>query len=48
MLAEGYAYMDEGYVDEDADVMGKLAKFFGFGKGKKEEELPTEQEETDK
>ena len=25
-------YADQGYVDEDADVMGKMANFFGFGK----------------
>lgn len=25
-------YADQGYVDEDADVMGKLASFFGGGK----------------
>lgn len=26
------AYTDEGYEDPDADVMGKLARFFGGGK----------------
>ena len=30
----GYAYMDEGYVDEDADVMRKIGSFFGFGRKK--------------
>ena len=29
-------YADQGYVDEDADVMGKLSDFFGGGKKKKE------------
>ena len=28
-------YAERGYVDEDADVMGKISKFFGFGKKKK-------------
>ena len=27
-------YLDEGFVDEDADVMGKLGKLFGGGKKK--------------
>ena len=31
-------YADQGYVDEDADVMGKLSNFFGGGKKKKEAE----------
>mmetsp|Transcript_15620 Transcript_15620/g.32396 ORF Transcript_15620/g.32396 Transcript_15620/m.32396 type:complete len:257 (+) Transcript_15620:49-819(+) len=31
-------YADQGYVDEDADVMGKLSDFFGGGKKKKEAE----------
>uniref|UniRef100_A0A7S2CPV8 Uncharacterized protein n=1 Tax=Octactis speculum TaxID=3111310 RepID=A0A7S2CPV8_9STRA len=30
-------YFEEGYVDEDADVMGKMSRFFGGGK--KEENL---------
>lgn len=30
-------YADQGYVDEDADVMGKIAGFFGGNKKKKEE-----------
>jgi hypothetical protein len=29
-------YADQGYVDEDSDVMGKLSDFFGGGKKKKE------------
>jgi len=29
-------YADQGYVDEDADVMGKLSDFFGGNKKKKE------------
>jgi hypothetical protein len=28
-------YADQGYVDEDADVMGKLGNFFGGGASKK-------------
>eukprot|EP00559_Dactyliosolen_fragilissimus_P001036 CAMPEP_0184860530 /NCGR_PEP_ID=MMETSP0580-20130426/5401_1 /TAXON_ID=1118495 /ORGANISM="Dactyliosolen fragilissimus" /LENGTH=224 /DNA_ID=CAMNT_0027357669 /DNA_START=28 /DNA_END=702 /DNA_ORIENTATION=- len=33
-------YADQGYVDEDADVMGKIGNFFsGGGKKKKEEEV---------
>eukprot|EP00551_Chaetoceros_affinis_P016814 CAMPEP_0203702380 /NCGR_PEP_ID=MMETSP0091-20130426/39163_1 /ASSEMBLY_ACC=CAM_ASM_001089 /TAXON_ID=426623 /ORGANISM="Chaetoceros affinis, Strain CCMP159" /LENGTH=228 /DNA_ID=CAMNT_0050576503 /DNA_START=6 /DNA_END=693 /DNA_ORIENTATION=+ len=31
-------YADQGYVDEDADVMGKIGNFFSGGKKKKEEE----------
>lgn len=27
-------YADQGYVDDDADVMGKIGKFFGGGKNK--------------
>lgn len=27
-------YADQGYVDEDADVMGKISSFFGGGKKK--------------
>lgn len=30
-------YADQGYVDEDADVMGKITGFFGGNKKKKEE-----------
>ena len=33
-------YADQGYVDEDADVMGKIGNFFSGGKKKKEEEPP--------
>jgi len=29
-------YADQGYIDEDADVMGKLSDFFGGNKKKKE------------
>jgi len=29
-------YADQGYVDEDADVMGKMSNFFGGNKKKKE------------
>mmetsp|Transcript_27932 Transcript_27932/g.41237 ORF Transcript_27932/g.41237 Transcript_27932/m.41237 type:complete len:213 (+) Transcript_27932:1-639(+) len=32
-------YADQGYVDEDADVMGKISNFFGGGKKKKEEKI---------
>jgi hypothetical protein len=32
-------YADQGYVDEDADVMAKIGSFFG-GKKKKEEPPP--------
>jgi hypothetical protein len=28
-------YADQGYVDEDSDVMGKLGNFFGGGNKKK-------------
>ena len=31
-------YADQGYVDDDADLMGKMASFFGGGKKKKEPE----------
>jgi hypothetical protein len=31
-------YADQGYVDEDADVMGKISGFFGGNKKKKAEE----------
>lgn len=32
----GYAYMEEGYVDEDADFMGNIGRFFGFGRKKED------------
>ena len=32
-------YADQGYIDDDADVMGKIGNFFG-GKKKKAEEPP--------
>jgi hypothetical protein len=32
-------YADQGYVDEDADVMGKMASFFG-GANKKKKDTP--------
>ena len=34
-------YVDQGYEDPEADVMGKLMNFFGGGK-KKEEDAPEE------
>lgn len=33
-------YADQGYVDEDADVMGKIGKFFSGGGGKKDNKVP--------
>lgn len=33
-------YADQGYVDEDADVMGKIGSFFSGGKKKEKEEPP--------
>lgn len=36
-------YAEQGYVDEDADVMKKLGDFFGGGKKKKKEEPPSEE-----
>ena len=33
-------YADQGYVDEDADVMGKISNFFGGGKKKVEPPPP--------
>jgi hypothetical protein len=37
-------YADQGYVDEDSDVMGKLGAFFGGGKKKSEEKkLPAKE-----
>lgn len=41
-------YADQGYVDEDADVMGKLASFFGGGKKKTEPQPEQEEEEPPK
>ena len=41
-------YADQGYVDDDSDVMGKLASFFGGGNKKKQEEPVVEPEETKK
>ena len=38
-------YADQGYVDEDADVMGKLGNLFGFGKKKQEEPVEAVPEE---
>lgn len=32
-------YADQGYVDDDADVMGKLAGFFGGNNNKKKKEV---------
>lgn len=37
-------YVDQGYVDPEADVMGKLVKFFK-GEDKKEEEPPQKEEQ---
>ena len=34
-------YADQGYVDEDADVMGKIGDFFSGGKKKKVEPPPS-------
>lgn len=34
-------YADQGYVDEDADVMGKMASFFSGGNKKKSTPAPT-------
>jgi hypothetical protein len=31
-------YADQGYVDDEADVMGKIAGFFGGGNKKKSKE----------
>lgn len=36
-------YADQGYVDEDADVMGKLGRMFGGGKKKEKVEEPVEE-----
>ena len=40
-------YADQGYVDEDADVMGKMANFFGGGK-KKETKAQAKKEDPPK
>jgi len=39
-------YAEQGYVDEDADVMGKIGSFFGGGKkkAKEQEKLPQKEE----
>jgi hypothetical protein len=39
-------YAEQGYVDESADVMGKLASFFGGNKKKKEPEPEPMEEPT--
>ena len=36
-------YAEQGYVDEDADVMGKLANFFSGGKKKEESQVVEEE-----
>ena len=36
-------YADQGYVDDDADVMGKLTSFFGGGKKKESKPEPKEE-----
>jgi hypothetical protein len=36
-------YADQGYVDDDADFMGKLGNMFGGGKNKKKKEEPKKQ-----
>jgi hypothetical protein len=41
-------YADQGYVDEDADVMGKLAGFFGGNKKKVEPPKPPAKKEAPK
>jgi hypothetical protein len=33
-------YADQGYVDDDADVMGKLSSMFGGGKNNKKNTSP--------
>jgi hypothetical protein len=38
-------YAEQGYVDEDADVMGKLTSFFGGGKKKTKEQPDVEEED---
>ena len=37
-------YADQGYVDEDADIMGKFSSFFGGKKEKKQEPVPEPEE----
>jgi hypothetical protein len=37
-------YADQGYVDEDADVMGKLSSFFSGGKKKEAPPAPVKEE----
>jgi len=41
-------YAEQGYVDEDADVMGKISSFFGGGKKKKAPEPEPEPEKPKK
>lgn len=41
-------YADQGYVDEDADVMGKLGSFFGGGKKKEEKATVQKKQEPKK
>ena len=41
-------YAEQGYVDEDADVMGKIGSFFGGGKKKKAPEPEPEPEKPKK
>lgn len=41
-------YADQGYVDEDADVMGKMASFFGGGQKPKKSETPKAKDEPKK
>mmetsp|Transcript_29957 Transcript_29957/g.34150 ORF Transcript_29957/g.34150 Transcript_29957/m.34150 type:complete len:211 (-) Transcript_29957:95-727(-) len=41
-------YADQGYVDEDADVMGKIGDFFSGGKKKEEKKPIVEKKETKK
>jgi len=37
-------YAEQGYVDEESDVMGKLASFFGGGKKKEPAPEPVKEE----
>mmetsp|Transcript_39263 Transcript_39263/g.51767 ORF Transcript_39263/g.51767 Transcript_39263/m.51767 type:complete len:228 (-) Transcript_39263:277-960(-) len=41
-------YVDRGYEDPDADVMGKLASFFGGGKKEKKPEVEVKEPKTQK
>ena len=41
-------YAEQGYVDDDADVMGKMASFFGGNKKKENKPAPTEEKEPEK